>query len=90
MSTYQKYKCVEITECKLYMRVDDTKITRGTIQWQCLWHEEYCIQYTEYRIKLKIFVFSNFIKFFLMIFMVDGSFLHKSYRYFKQCEKGVE
>ena len=25
MSTYQKYKCVEITECKLYMRVDDTK-----------------------------------------------------------------
>ena len=27
-----KYKCVEITECKLYMRVDDTKITRGTIQ----------------------------------------------------------
>ena len=22
-----KYKCVEITECKLYMRVDDTKIT---------------------------------------------------------------
>ena len=37
-----KYKCVEITECKLYMRVDDTKITRGTIQ--CLWHEEYRIQ----------------------------------------------
>jgi hypothetical protein len=32
VSTYQKYKCVEITECKLYMRVDDTKITRGTIQ----------------------------------------------------------
>ena len=28
VSTYQKYKCVEITECKLYMRVDDTKITR--------------------------------------------------------------
>jgi len=27
-----EYKCVEITECKLYMRVDDTKITRGTIQ----------------------------------------------------------
>ena len=24
-STYQKYKCVEVTECKLYMRVDDTK-----------------------------------------------------------------
>ena len=22
-----KYKCVEITECKLYMRVGDTKIT---------------------------------------------------------------
>ena len=37
-----KYKYVEITECKLYMRVDDTKITRGTIQ--CLWHEEYRIQ----------------------------------------------
>jgi hypothetical protein len=32
VSTYQKYKCVEITECKLYMRVDDTKITRETIQ----------------------------------------------------------
>jgi hypothetical protein len=32
VSTYQKYKCVEITECKLYMRVDETKITRGTIQ----------------------------------------------------------
>ena len=42
VSTYQKYKCVEITECKLYMCVDDTKITRGTIQ--CLWHEEYRIQ----------------------------------------------
>ena len=25
MYTYQKYKCVEVTECKLYMRVDDTK-----------------------------------------------------------------
>jgi hypothetical protein len=25
VSTYQKYKCVEVTECKLYMRVDDTK-----------------------------------------------------------------
>ena len=24
MSTYQKYKCVEVTECKLYMRIDDT------------------------------------------------------------------
>jgi hypothetical protein len=24
VSTYQKYKCVEITECKLYMRVDGT------------------------------------------------------------------
>jgi hypothetical protein len=22
--TYLKYKCVEVTECKLYMRVDDT------------------------------------------------------------------
>jgi hypothetical protein len=42
VSTYQKYKCVEITECKLYMRVDDTKITRETIQ--CLWHEKYRIQ----------------------------------------------
>jgi hypothetical protein len=27
VSTYQKYKSVEITECKLYMRVDDTKNT---------------------------------------------------------------
>jgi hypothetical protein len=27
VSTYQKYKCVEITECKLYMHVDDTNIT---------------------------------------------------------------
>jgi hypothetical protein len=44
VSTYQKYKCIiEIAECKLYMHVDDTKITRGTIQ--CLWHEEYRIQY---------------------------------------------
>jgi hypothetical protein len=42
VSTYQKYKWVEITECNLYMRVDDTKITRGTIQ--CLWHEEYRTQ----------------------------------------------
>ena len=24
VSTYQKYKCVEVTECKLYMRVNDT------------------------------------------------------------------
>jgi hypothetical protein len=40
--TYQKYKCVETTECKLYMCVDNTKITRGTIQ--CLWHEEHRIQ----------------------------------------------
>jgi ribosomal protein S4E len=23
--SYQKYKCDEVTECKLYMRVDDTK-----------------------------------------------------------------
>ena len=43
VSTYQKYKCVETTECKLYMHVDDTKITSGIIQ--CLWHEEYRIQY---------------------------------------------
>jgi hypothetical protein len=42
VSTYQKYKCVETTECKLYMHVDDTKITSGIIQ--CLWHEEYRIQ----------------------------------------------
>ena len=27
VSTYKKYKCVEITECKFYMRVDDTNIT---------------------------------------------------------------
>ena len=45
VSTYQKYKCVEITECKLYMRVDDTNITSGIIQ--CLWHEEYRIQNKE-------------------------------------------
>ena len=29
MSTYQKYKCVEVTECKLYMRVDDTNNYKG-------------------------------------------------------------
>jgi hypothetical protein len=40
VSTY--HRCFEITECKLYMRVDDTKITSGIIQ--CLWHEEYRIQ----------------------------------------------
>jgi multisubunit Na+/H+ antiporter MnhE subunit len=27
-STYQKYKCVEVNECKLYMRVDDTSHCR--------------------------------------------------------------
>jgi hypothetical protein len=37
VSTYHKYKCVEITECKLYMRVDNTNITSRIIQ--CLWHE---------------------------------------------------
>ena len=42
VSTYHEYKCVEITECKLYMRVDNTNITSRIIQ--CLWHEEYRIQ----------------------------------------------
>ena len=32
VSTYHEYKCVEITECKLYMRVDNTNITSRIIQ----------------------------------------------------------
>ena len=44
MSTYQKYKCVEITECKLYMRVD--KERQSSV---------YDTKNTEYRIECVIF-----------------------------------
>ena len=45
MSTYQKYKCVDITECKLYMRVDDTKLQERQSSVY-----EYDTKNTEYRI----------------------------------------